>query len=248
MIARVATAVTIEITGAMAIIHGTAVSGVDASFESSFSTSAAGCRRPFGPTRFGPTRDWKRPSSFRSAHRMMGTIRRTKAKITIAFTIRTTVLSRPVSIRTATAWRFLISTGPSREAPAATGRRCRRHAGAHDRGCAHPLVVHGQLDLVAALDAEARARPRRRAGPPVPWERGSEVRASAPRPGRSRACVRSRARIRPQPAAAAPAARWRAPPRGRRRRRRGPASARRRRRSRRASGRRRRGRRRQSIR
>ena len=40
MIASVATAVTIEITGAMAIIHGTAVSGVEASFESSLSTSA----------------------------------------------------------------------------------------------------------------------------------------------------------------------------------------------------------------
>ena len=46
MIASVATAVTIEITGAMAIIHGTAVSGVEASFESSLSTSAIGCIRP----------------------------------------------------------------------------------------------------------------------------------------------------------------------------------------------------------
>ena len=45
----------------MAIIHGTAVSGVEASFESSLSTSASGCIRPFGPTRFGPMRDWKRP-------------------------------------------------------------------------------------------------------------------------------------------------------------------------------------------
>ena len=67
MIASVATAVTIEITGAMAIIHGTAVSGVDCSLESSFSTSASGWSRPRGPTRFGPMRDWKRPSSLRSS-------------------------------------------------------------------------------------------------------------------------------------------------------------------------------------
>jgi hypothetical protein len=57
MIASVATAVTIEITGAMAIIHGTAVSGVELSFESSFSTSAIGWSSPFGPTRLGPMRD-----------------------------------------------------------------------------------------------------------------------------------------------------------------------------------------------
>jgi hypothetical protein len=99
MIASVATAVTIEITGAMAIIQGTAVSGVELSFESSLSTSASGCIRPRGPTRFGPMRDWKRPSSLRSAQRMIGTIWRTNAKITIDFTIRTSVPSRPPSIR-----------------------------------------------------------------------------------------------------------------------------------------------------
>ena len=42
----VATAVTTEITGAMAIIQGTAVAGVNASLESSLSTSAIGCMRP----------------------------------------------------------------------------------------------------------------------------------------------------------------------------------------------------------
>jgi hypothetical protein len=46
MIARVATAVAIEITGAMAIIHGTAVAGVELSFERSLSTSATGCSVP----------------------------------------------------------------------------------------------------------------------------------------------------------------------------------------------------------
>ena len=46
MIASEATAVKIEITGASAIIHGTAVVGVDCSFDSSFSTSASGCIRP----------------------------------------------------------------------------------------------------------------------------------------------------------------------------------------------------------
>ena len=98
MIASVATAVTIEITGAIAIIQGTAVSGVDGSFESSLSTSAAGWRRPRKPTRFGPSRDWKRPSSLRSAHRMIGTIPSTNAKITIGLTISTQVLSSPMTI------------------------------------------------------------------------------------------------------------------------------------------------------
>ena len=42
----VATAVVTEITGAMAIIHGTADAGVNASLESSLSTSAAGCIMP----------------------------------------------------------------------------------------------------------------------------------------------------------------------------------------------------------
>ena len=41
-----ATAVTTEITGAMAIIHGIPVSGVNASLESSLSTSAIGCIAP----------------------------------------------------------------------------------------------------------------------------------------------------------------------------------------------------------
>ena len=85
----------------MAIIHGTAVSGVEGSFESSLSTSAAGWRRPRKPTRFGPRRDWKRPSSFRSIHRMIGTIPSTKAKITIGFTISQMVLSSPMTIRSA---------------------------------------------------------------------------------------------------------------------------------------------------
>jgi hypothetical protein len=98
MIASVATAVTIEITGAMAIIHGTAVSGVEASLESSLSTSAAGWRRPRKPTRFGPIRDWKRPSSLRSAHRMIGTMPSTNAKITIGLAIRTHVLSSAMTI------------------------------------------------------------------------------------------------------------------------------------------------------
>ncbi len=54
MIASVATAVVTMITGAIAIIHGTAVAGCDCSFDSSFRASASGCIRPYGPTRLGP--------------------------------------------------------------------------------------------------------------------------------------------------------------------------------------------------
>jgi hypothetical protein len=57
MIASVDTAAKIEITGAIAIIQGTAVSGVEASLESSLSTSASGCISPYAPTRLGPRRD-----------------------------------------------------------------------------------------------------------------------------------------------------------------------------------------------
>ena len=46
MIASAATAVKIEIAGAIAIIQATAVTGVNFSFESSLSTSAIGCSRP----------------------------------------------------------------------------------------------------------------------------------------------------------------------------------------------------------
>ena len=46
MIASVATAVPTMITGASAIIHGTAVAGADCSFESSLSASASGCISP----------------------------------------------------------------------------------------------------------------------------------------------------------------------------------------------------------
>ncbi len=54
MTASVATAVVTMITGANAIIHGTAVSGCDCSFEISLSASASGCISPYGPTRLGP--------------------------------------------------------------------------------------------------------------------------------------------------------------------------------------------------
>ena len=79
----VAMAVTTEITGAIAIIQGTAVAGVKASLESSLSTSAIGCIAPQGPTRLGPMRDWKRPRILRSPRRMSGT------------SCRKTVRSRP---------------------------------------------------------------------------------------------------------------------------------------------------------
>jgi hypothetical protein len=46
MIAIVAIAVVTDITGAMAIIQGTAVAGVNASLDRSLSTSAIGWRSP----------------------------------------------------------------------------------------------------------------------------------------------------------------------------------------------------------
>ena len=161
MIARVATAVTIEITGAMAIIQGTAVSGVDDSFESSLNTSASGWKRPFGPTRFGPIRDWKRPRSFRSTSRMIGTIWSTKAKITIDFTIITSVLSirrPPAGARSACRGHlhgalFQQPGGLRKTLPAGTPVRTRR-------GGAHALAGRRQLHLVAGLDRAAPRRPR----------------------------------------------------------------------------------------
>ncbi len=53
MIASVATAVTIEITGAMAIIHGTAVAGVELSFESSLKHVGQRLHQPVGPDAVG---------------------------------------------------------------------------------------------------------------------------------------------------------------------------------------------------
>ena len=85
------TAVKIEIAGAIAIIQGTAVAGVNFSLDSSLSTSASGWSSPKGPTRLGPSRAWKRPSSLRSSSRIIGTTPRTNMKITSAFTIWTPV-------------------------------------------------------------------------------------------------------------------------------------------------------------
>ncbi len=52
--ASVATAVKIDITGAIAIIHGTAVAGVECSLEISLSTSAMRLHQPVGPDAVGP--------------------------------------------------------------------------------------------------------------------------------------------------------------------------------------------------
>ena len=93
MIASVTTAQKIEITGARAIIHGTAVLGTEFSFDSSLSTSASGCISPNGPTRFGPMRDWKRPSSLRSSSRISGTTCRTNRKMITDLAIITSVPS-----------------------------------------------------------------------------------------------------------------------------------------------------------
>ena len=54
MIAIVAAAVIIEITGAIANSQPFAVRGRNCSLKSSLPMSAIGCRAPNGPTRFGP--------------------------------------------------------------------------------------------------------------------------------------------------------------------------------------------------
>ena len=88
-----------------------------------------------GPTRFGPMRDWKRPSSLRSTSRMIGTISSTNAKITIDFTISTSVLSSPIDHQAGHRLAApLISTGPVGAAAGGDEEDAAgRHAGAHAR-------------------------------------------------------------------------------------------------------------------
>ena len=52
--AKAAIAVTIEITGAIANSHATAVRGRNCSLVANFTISASGCSMPNGPTRLGP--------------------------------------------------------------------------------------------------------------------------------------------------------------------------------------------------
>ena len=54
MIASAETAVRIEMTGARLKRNGIAVVGRTFSLRANFTISASGCRRPNGPTRFGP--------------------------------------------------------------------------------------------------------------------------------------------------------------------------------------------------
>ena len=55
-----------EMNGASRYSRGRAPSGTIDCLRSSLPRSAIGCSRPAGPTRFGPSRTWKRPISRRS--------------------------------------------------------------------------------------------------------------------------------------------------------------------------------------
>src|SRR4051794_34531681 len=57
-----------EVIGAARYSTGLLPTGIMLSLRRSLSRSAIGCSRPNGPTRLGPRRTWKRPSSRRSAH------------------------------------------------------------------------------------------------------------------------------------------------------------------------------------
>ena len=55
------------IMGARRKTHLSAPAGIKSSLKTSFTPSAAGCMKPIGPTRFGPTRCCKKASSRRSS-------------------------------------------------------------------------------------------------------------------------------------------------------------------------------------
>ena len=175
MIASVATAVKIEITGAIAIIHGTAVAGATAPSTAASARRRAAAAGRTGPTRFGPRRAWKRPRSLRSSSRMIGTTWSTKAKIRSAFTIWTSVRSDVVDV--------------------GERQRASRLAHLHRRGA--PFVRARRVVLARALDQEDAARrhaPSRTRDSAARW-----CRSPPPRPrrrARRRGARRRRARAR----------------------------------------------------
>ncbi len=67
--AQIATAGISTISGAMMYMPRLTALGTMTSLSSSLSTSAIGCSRPIGPTRFGPRRTCIQPMSLRS-HRI----------------------------------------------------------------------------------------------------------------------------------------------------------------------------------
>lgn len=66
------------IIGASKNRMGEEVDGRTGSFMKSFSPSAIGCRRPYGPTTLGPLRSCIYPRTFRSTRVRRATARRTK--------------------------------------------------------------------------------------------------------------------------------------------------------------------------
>ena len=136
------------------------VRGDEDSFESSLNTSASGCMRPFGPTRLGPIRDWKRPSSLRSSSRMSGHDLEHEGEDHDRLhdhheraLHQEAAPSRGSRSRAARDLDRPLGQHAGRGEEHAAGR----HAGAHARGGPRPLARHGELDLVARLDASARA-------------------------------------------------------------------------------------------
>ncbi|CAB4956629.1 unannotated protein [freshwater metagenome] len=79
--ANVASAKTIEISGAPTNSQPIAPRGLNCSLKSSLPMSASGWSEPYTPTRLGPGRFWKRPSSLRSYRRTSGTRENPIAKI-----------------------------------------------------------------------------------------------------------------------------------------------------------------------
>ena len=120
MIASVATAVTIEITGAMAIIHGHRGLGRGLLLGEQLQHVGDRLEQAAGadPVRADARLEAARAACAR-ASRMIGTIPRTNAKITIGLTIRTSVLSSRDDHQPATA-----SRGPDLDRP--LGQRGRR--------------------------------------------------------------------------------------------------------------------------
>ena len=111
-----------------------------------------------GPTRFGPDARLEAAEQLAlEPSRMIGTIWRTKAKITIDLTIRTSVLSSQASITAATACAGAISTGPVGSTPGGDEEDAAgRHAGAHD--------ARWRAAGRRPRTARPRRRSRRRAG------------------------------------------------------------------------------------
>src|SRR5436190_8833692 len=151
-------------------------SGMMLSLRISFTRSAIGWSRPKGPTRFGPRRTWKRPSSRRSSHVRKANTPITRLASTNAFTNVTMKPSGIAALRPGDAPRAQIR--PSRRDPNDAGaeppqddRRALVLAAVVDD--AQPVarlhaqrlgIVVGDLDAGPALEVQGRTVVDRRTG------------------------------------------------------------------------------------